>query len=121
MQRYFEKTDAYAHRLHVQQLADHLKEHPPPRAATPPKRPPGRPPLKRPIADVLASAAAAAESLAAASADSKKARGPYTRWFNTEHIDQIILAYARHGSGRRTVAALVKSNPAVFTPITHHG
>ena len=108
MQNFFKRVDAADHRQQIQQLADHLKEHPPPRAAPPPlARSVGRPKLKRDAEEALASAAAAD---ALELPDSK--RGKYTRWFDSPYINDILSAYVRSGhSSRRTVAELQKAAP----------
>jgi hypothetical protein len=107
MQAYFARVDLAAYREQQQQIAEHLKENPPPRAATPPSaRAVGRPKVKRSVDAVLASAAAA--DALAEHADSK--RGKYTRWFNEPLlVNDILKAHAETGgSARATVALLQK-------------
>ncbi len=56
------------------------------------------------------SAAAAADALQLPA--HKRARGKYTRWFNSPYINDIIAAYVRQGcSARLAVAALQKGAP----------
>jgi len=107
MQSFFQPVDLAAYRQQVRQLAEHLKEHPLPRAATPPpKRAVGRPKLKRAAEEVL-EAAATADALQLPT----HKRGKYTRWFNSPYINDIIAAYTRTGSARTAVAALKQSAP----------
>lgn len=108
MKAFFQPVDLAAHRQQVQQVAQQLKERPPPRAPTPPLvRSVGRPRNKRSAEDVLA-AAAAAEALQLP--DSK--RGKYTRWFSSPYINDIIAAYTRaSGSARHAVEQLKRSAP----------
>ena len=105
MQAFFQRVDLAAYRDQQQAVANHLTEHPPPRAVTPPaKRTVGRPKLKRPAAHVLA-AAAAADALDLQVPDSKRVR--YTRWFNSPYINDILHAHVLcGGSARLTVAYL---------------
>jgi hypothetical protein len=112
MQAFFERVDLAKFRQDIQDLADHMKEHPPPRAITPPpKREPGRPKLKRPADEELA-AAAAADTLIEKLQQQKRSRGTYTRWFNSPYINDILVEYARkNGSARRTVLSLQASAP----------
>ncbi len=107
LRSFFQPIDLAAHRQQVQQLADHLKEHPPPRAPSPPlKRTVGRPKQKRSAEEVLA-AAAAADALELPVSK----RGRYTRWFDSLYINDIIAAYTRTGGARAAVNALRKSAP----------
>ena len=112
MQAFYQRVDKAAHRQQVQQVAEQLKEHPPPRALTPPpKLKPGRPKLKRTAEEVLA-AATAADAVVAELPQPKRARGNYTRWFDSPYINDILVAHARSGgSARRTVLSLQASTP----------
>ena len=107
---FFQRIDKAAHREQVQQQADYLKEHPPPRAPTPPpRRPVGRPPLKRPAEEVLASAVAADAVIEQLP---QQKRGRYTQWLDSPYINDIIAEHARSGgSARRTVLTLQKHAP----------
>lgn len=108
MQAFFQRVDAAAYRQQTQQIADKLKEHPPPCAPiTSQPRPIGRPPKKREAAAELADAAAAAEmELPAAK------RGKYTKWFDSPYINDILREYVRCSfSARRAVAVLKKAAP----------
>jgi hypothetical protein len=104
----FPRVDLAAYREQQLQIAEQLKEHPPPRALTPPpKRAVGRPKQKRPAEEVLA-AAAAADALQLPTLK----RGKYTRWFSSPYINDILHAHvANGGSARRTVAALQRNAP----------
>src|SRR4051812_29191011 len=106
-------NDAKEYTDQLQLIAEQLKEHPPPRATTPPpKRAVGRPKLKRPAAEVLADVAAAEAVLTGIhQADKKKHRGEYSlRWFDSGFMAAIILAHTRcGGSARKTVSTLQKS------------
>lgn len=110
MQAFFSRVDLAAYREQQQAVANHLTEHPPPRAVTPPpKRAVGRPKLKRPAVEMLA-AAAAADALDLQVPDSK--RGRYTRWFNSPYINDILHAHVLcGGSARHTVAHLRQHAP----------
>lgn len=107
MKAFFQPVDLAAHRQQIHELAEQLKEHPPPRAPSPPlKKNVGRPKLKRPAEDVMA-AAAAADALQLPD----RKRGKYTRWFNSPYINDIIAAYTRTGSARAAVTMLQHSSP----------
>lgn len=107
MQAFFARVDLAAYREQQQQIAEQLKENPPPRAVLPPPtRAVGRPKIKR-TADAVLASAAAADALVA-QAESK--RGRYTRWFNEPLlVNDILKAHAETGgSARATVALLQK-------------
>jgi hypothetical protein len=107
LRSFFQPVDLAAYRQQVQQLAEHLKEHPPTRApSSPPKRAVGRPKQKRSAEDALA-AAAAADALQLPTAK----RGKYTRWFDSPYINDILAAYTRTGGARAAVTALRQSAP----------
>ena len=108
MRAFFAHIDKDLWRSQQLQTAEHLKEHPPPRAPSPPlKRAVGRPKLKRPAEEVLA-AAAAADALQLPPSK----RGTYTRWFSSPYINDILRAHVMSGgSARRTVAALQRDAP----------
>lgn len=110
MKAFFEKVDLAEYRQQVQQLAEHVKQHPPPRAPSPPpKRRPGRPKLKRSVDEALA-AVAAADALIEELPQHK--RGKYTRWFDSPYINDILAAHALNGgSARRAVLSLRASAP----------
>jgi len=112
MHGFFQRIDKAAYREQMQQVAEHLKEHPPPRAITPPPlQPVGRPKLKRSAEQELAEAAAA-DAFIAELPQLKRARGKYTRWFDSPYINDILVAFARHnGSARRTVQSLQQNAP----------
>lgn len=114
MNAFFERVDKAAYREQMQQIADQLKEHPPPPAHTPTaKRGPGRPKLKRSAEEAVV-AAAAAEALTNELSQNKRARGPYTRWFSSPYINDILVAVARCGGSahtRRAVQFLQKNAP----------
>jgi hypothetical protein len=108
MQAFFPRVDAVAYRQQTQQIADKLKEHPPPCAPpTPQHRPVGRPPKKREAEAELASAAAPAEMKLPAAK-----RGKYIKWFDSPYINDILHEYVRCSfSARRAVAAPQKGAP----------
>jgi hypothetical protein len=108
MLSFFSRVDAAAHRQHVQQVADELKEHLPQHPLSPPpKRPVGRPKLKR-SADEELTAAAAAEQFK----EEQHKRAKYTHWFDSPYINDILFAHARSGgSARRTVLSLQQNAP----------
>lgn len=119
MKAFYQRIDKAAYREHVQQVAEQLKEHPPPRAGTPPpKQPVGRPKLKRPAEEELV-AAAAADTLIEQLPQPK--RGKYTRWFDSPYINDILVAHARNsGSARRTVLYLQANAPdSRFERLSH--
>jgi hypothetical protein len=104
MQAFFARVDLAAYREQQQAVADHLKEHPPPRSV--PVLAVGRPKQKRTAEDAVAGAAAA-DALGLQTPESK--RGRYTRWFNSPFINDIMHAHAlMNGSARRTVQHLQK-------------
>lgn len=109
MHRFFQKADAFQYRQEVQQIADKLKENPPPRAIPPPPpRPVGRPPKKRDASVLLAAAAEADPE----KTQNKRVRGPYVRWFNSPYINDILAAHRRTGfAARRTVTLLRQEAP----------
>jgi len=103
----FPRIDLAAYREQQQQIAEQLKEHPPPPVLAPqPKRAVGRPKTKRSAEQVL-TAAAAADTLQLPPFK----RGKYTRWFDSPYINDILAAFARTGSARATVTALQKDAP----------
>jgi len=107
MQAFFARVDLAAYREQQQQIAEHLKENPPPRAAASLSvRAVGRPKVKRSVDAVLESTADAA----AVAEHAKSKRGRYTRWFNEPLlINDILQAHAQTGgSARATVALLQK-------------
>ena len=111
MQGFFARIDVAAYRQQQREIAEQLKEHPPPHAATPPlKRAVGRPKLKRSAEAVLAMASAAHDT--AATQENKRVRGAYTRWFNSAYINDILYAHALcGGSARGTVDYLRRHAP----------
>ena len=107
LRSFFSPVDLAAYRQQVQQLAEHLKEHPPPRAHSPPPlRAVGRPKKKRSAEETLA-AAAAVDALQLPTVTTK--RGKYTRWFDSPYINDILTAYTRTGGARAAVTALKQS------------
>lgn len=113
MHAFYQRIDKAEYREQMQQVAEQLKEHPPPpRASTPPPlRPVGRPKLKRSAEQEL-DAAAAADAVIAELQQQKRSRRQYTRWFDSPYINDILVAFARsNGSARRTVQSLQQSAP----------
>jgi hypothetical protein len=107
MRAFFQPVDLALHRSQVQQMAEQLKDHPPPRAPSPPlKRAVGRPKLKRQAEEMLVAAAATADAQ-----ENPSKRGKYTRWFDSPYINDILAAFARTGSARAAVTVLRNSAP----------
>jgi hypothetical protein len=110
--------DAAMQRIHCAQR--YAEEHPSCGSLLPipPKRPVGRPPLKRAVNLVQLPAAAALreekeeDGGERVSGARKRSRGPYTNWFSSPYITDILAAYERSGhSAKRTVKLLMASVP----------
>jgi len=105
---FFNRVDLAKHRADQLAIAEQLKEHPPPRAVTPPpKRAVGRPKQVRSAAALLA-AGAAADALDLRVPENKRRK--YTRWFNSPWINDIMHAHAKSGGSARDTVKLLQAN-----------
>ena len=114
MQRFFSPVDHAGWRTQVERIAAEQRAHAPPPASAAEPRAVGRPRKKRDAGAVLASAAAAELPTP------KRARGSYTRWFDSPYITDIIAAYTRCGfSARLAVKLLRKDAPVIASSASH--